>query len=154
MRVARGSLRGSFQRRRRAPDRSGVRCVRETDARRATLDRKGGKTYLNRDVLEGGFVRDGRAKEKNKKRKREPRRRRRRLSTLVDDDDDDDDAISGSRLVVAGVPAPGILLFGFFRRAGERKNVQKWKSTAVLRCPAVFFALFLEMRQAYFGVTS
>jgi len=69
----------------------------------------------------------------------------------MDDDDDDDDAISGSRLVVAGVPAPGILLFDFFRRAGERKNVQKWKSTVVLRCLAVFFALFPRVRKAYFG---
>lgn len=80
------------------------------------------------EMLEGGFVRDGRAKEKNKKS------RSRGGDVVVVDDDD---GISGSRLVVAGVPAPGILLFGFFRRAGERKNVQKWKSTAVLRCPAV-----------------
>lgn len=91
------------------------------------------------EMLEGGFVRDGGAKEKNKKSR----------SHGGDDvvvDNDDDDGISGSRLVVAGVPAPGILLFGFFRRAGERKNVQKWKSTAVLRCPAVS-SLYSEERE-------
>lgn len=81
-------------------------------------------------VLAGEFVHDERAKEKNKKS------RSRGEDNLVVDDNDND-GISGSRLVVAGVPAPGILLFGFFRRAGGWKNVQKWKSTVVFRCPMV-----------------
>lgn len=90
-------------------------------------------------TLEGGFVRDGRAKEKNKKS------RSRGGDDVVVVDDDDDDGISGSRLVVADVPAPGILFFGFFRRAGERKNDQRWKSAVVLGCPAVS-SLYSEER--------
>jgi len=82
------------------------------------------------ETPEGEFARGSRrTEEKNKKS--------RGGDGDVVDDGDDDDGISGSRLVVAGVPAPGILLFGFFRRTGERKNVQRRKSTAVLRCPAV-----------------
>lgn len=106
------------------------------------LDEQGGKTYLNQDTAEGGFVRaraGGKAKEKNKKS-----RSRGGDGDVVDDNGDDDDdgndddgGYLGRDSSSPGVAAPGILLFGFFRRAGERKNVQRRKSTAVLRCPAV-----------------
>ena len=82
----------------------------------------GGKTYPN-EV--GGCARDGWIKGRNKKS------RSHGGDDVVDDDDDDDDddGVSGSRLVDADVPAPGVLSSAFFF-GNREKTSKRGKSTA------------------------
>jgi len=92
------------------------------------------KKPTSTEMLEGGFVCDGRAKEKNKKRKREPRRRRHRLSTLMDDDDDDDDDnddddddwVETRRRRRSGARHPSLWLFSTGRRTEKRPEMEKY----------------------------
>lgn len=80
----------------------------------------GGKTYP-KEV--GGCARDGWIKGRNKKS------RSHGGDDVVVDDYDDDDGVSGSRLVDADVPAPGVLFSAFFF-GNREKTSKRGKSTA------------------------